>query len=82
MISLFLVLTAGVIVGGLISHFFGQAFSALKDWRADNRRFVCDACKSKSRRKNGYTPFAIDLEPRTGLIPLNLLLCRKCLPNA
>jgi hypothetical protein len=75
----------GFIWGLSIGLAFPQIVSgvrAFRRWLRSNRRFVCDACKTKTRAKNGYTPVAIDLEPATGVVPVNLLLCRKCIPNA
>jgi len=76
------ILFLGIIIGFLLGIITKPLYDLNKEWRASRRKFFCDGCKTKTRLKGGYSPVSVDLESNSGVVPLNLLFCRKCLPSA
>lgn len=76
------ILFLGIIIGYLLGLISQPLYELVRDWRASRRKFVCDACKTSKRLKSGFEPLSLDLESGDELVPLNLRLCRDCMPSA
>jgi hypothetical protein len=71
-----------LLVGFLIGYFLTAVYTKTHFWLRSRKRFRCDACKAKYRLRDGFSPLALDLENGDEMVPLNLRLCRRCMPGA